>query len=80
MSINIVTLITAETTSRLTAGGISFPGLKVGDRVLGVHQPLGGIWTPPSSSNLEPIISVDDEIQQLGVGDGITIYQITLVR
>jgi hypothetical protein len=79
MSVNIVTLITAVITARTTAGAVSIPGLKVGDRVIAMHQTIGVAYNAPGSG-FEPIISVDDEIQQTGAGDGITIWALTLVR
>lgn len=86
MSLQFVGLIQATITMRNTAGAISVPGLKVGDKLIGswlIDLGIGNnLWHAPGSSGntLEASVSVDDEIQVINNGQGTADWQIILVR
>lgn len=61
--------VKATFTGLSSPGAISVPGLEVGDVItwLGIDSPVDNVAF--STPNFEPIISVDDEIQQIGTSD-----------
>lgn len=86
MSVCVTGLITATCTYGSGAGSLSVPGLKVGDLLVGAWNLSSGTYGFPGTngtgnSGLEPIITVDDQIQQLGTQfpNGVTV-QLFLLR
>jgi len=79
MSVEAVGLVKASLTDRNTPGSISVPGLKAGDRLIwGCLN--GSTWVAPGLQ-FEPVVSVDDEIQQVGnISAGNQPWEIVLVR
>jgi hypothetical protein len=69
MSVHLVALGSATFAGLTGAGSISVPGLKVGDKVVIIHNDtVGGNYDPPGN-NFEVVISVAGQIQQVGSND-----------
>lgn len=80
MSVQFVGLIKADITDRNSAGSISVTGLKVGDKLIASYLQSNGQWTEPGVQ-FEAVISVDDEIQQVGnITVGSVLWDLVLVR
>lgn len=80
MSVEAVGLVKASIIDRNSPGAISAPGLKVGDRVIGTYLLASQQWVDPGAQ-FESIVSVDDQIQQVGnISVGSTPWDIVLVR
>jgi hypothetical protein len=67
--------ITTSFAGRLTPGSVAVTGLKVGDLVLGCYG--GGSDT---LTQFETIITVNDQIQQLGSSGVVVNYQAVIWR
>lgn len=71
MSVQSIGLVTATCTTLSSNGSISVPGLKVGDKLIGVWNTDSNLWGTPGdrvsnlTSGLEAVVSVADEIQQI---------------
>jgi len=65
MAAEAIGLLKASVTNLSSPGSISVPGLKVGDKVIGTWLMSNGSWVAPDVE-FEAVISVNDEIQQVG--------------
>lgn len=65
MSASLSGMVAASFTGNNGTGGISIPGLEVGDLVIAIWQTNpAGSWTQPGN-HFEGIVTVADELQQL---------------
>jgi hypothetical protein len=80
MAAEAIGLLKASVTNLSSPGAISVPGLKVGDKVIGTWLMPALQWVAPAVE-FEAVISVDDEIQQVGnISAPSQSWDILLVR
>ena len=78
MTATLCGLVTADFSGIDGSGSISVPGVKIGDVVVNVWRIDASHAF--ASSAYEPVITVDDEIQQLGVNMSAATLKILLFR
>lgn len=79
MTVQSIGLVTASFTGINGSGAVSVPGLKVGDRVISCYLINNNVWQAAGQA-YEYIVSVNDEIQQLGGSFSTETVELVLIR